>query len=86
MRYQIEGLMLQALLCQAQADRTAALSVLQRALTLAEPEGYLRLFVDEGAPMVALLSDIEAQRIRQLQATRPGSTAGPFTPTLQPLR
>jgi LuxR family maltose regulon positive regulatory protein len=55
MRYLIEGLMLQALVCQAQADRTSALSALERALTLAEPEGYVRLFVDEGTPMVALL-------------------------------
>jgi LuxR family maltose regulon positive regulatory protein len=29
--------------------------VLARALTLAEPEGYVRIFVDEGAPMAALL-------------------------------
>ncbi len=28
---------------------------LERALTLAEPEGYVRMFVDEGAPMTALL-------------------------------
>ena len=28
---------------------------LERALTLAEPEGYVRVFVDEGAPMTALL-------------------------------
>jgi LuxR family transcriptional regulator, maltose regulon positive regulatory protein len=55
MRYLIEGLMLQALVCQAQADRIGALSVLQRALTLAEPEGYVRVFVDEGTPMAALL-------------------------------
>ena len=28
---------------------------LERALTIAEPEGYVRTFVDEGAPMAALL-------------------------------
>jgi LuxR family maltose regulon positive regulatory protein len=55
MRYLVEGLMLQALVCQAQADRSGALSALQRALTLAEPEGYVRIFVDEGAHMAALL-------------------------------
>jgi LuxR family maltose regulon positive regulatory protein len=33
----------------------AALASLQRALTLAEPEGYVRLFVDEGPPMASLL-------------------------------
>jgi LuxR family transcriptional regulator, maltose regulon positive regulatory protein len=57
-RYLIEGLMLQALVCQAQADKTTALSTLQRALTLAEPEGYIRLFVDAGAPMAALLAQV----------------------------
>jgi LuxR family maltose regulon positive regulatory protein len=61
MRYLIEGLMLQALVCQAQADRTGALSALQRALTLAEPEGYVRLFVDESAPMRLLIEDCEVQ-------------------------
>ena len=33
----------------------AALAPLERALTLAEPEGYVRVFVDEGAPMAGLL-------------------------------
>jgi LuxR family maltose regulon positive regulatory protein len=33
----------------------AALASLQRALTLAEPEGYVRLFVDEGPAMASLL-------------------------------
>jgi LuxR family transcriptional regulator, maltose regulon positive regulatory protein len=35
--------------------QTGALSTLQHALTLAEAEGYIRLFVDEGAPLAALL-------------------------------
>ena len=38
---------LQALVHQARGDMRAALASLQRALTLAEPEGYVRLFVDE---------------------------------------
>ena len=37
-----------ALVHQARGDMRAALASLQRALTLAEPEGYVRLFVDEG--------------------------------------
>jgi LuxR family maltose regulon positive regulatory protein len=46
---------LRALAFHAQGDRVEALSALERALLLAEPEGYIRLFVDEGAPMLALL-------------------------------
>ena len=51
----IEILVLQALAHQARGDIPAALAPLERALTLAEPEGYVRIFVDEGPPMAALL-------------------------------
>jgi LuxR family maltose regulon positive regulatory protein len=51
----LEILVLRALAFHAQNDRTQALSTLERALLLAEAEGYVRLFVDEGAPMLALL-------------------------------
>jgi LuxR family transcriptional regulator, maltose regulon positive regulatory protein len=44
----IEILVLQALAHQALGDIPAALAPLERALTLAEPEGYVRMFVDEG--------------------------------------
>ena len=48
---------LQALAFQAQGDDGQALSVLERALSLAEPESYVRTFVDEGEPMARLLRD-----------------------------
>jgi LuxR family maltose regulon positive regulatory protein len=51
----IEILVLQALAHQVQGDLAAALVPLERALTLAEPEGYVRVFVDEGGPMAVLL-------------------------------
>jgi LuxR family maltose regulon positive regulatory protein len=51
----LEILVLQALVLDAQDRQTEAMARLRRALTLAEPEGYIRLFLDEGAPMVALL-------------------------------
>jgi LuxR family maltose regulon positive regulatory protein len=51
----LEILVLRALALQAYSDRTSALSTLERSLVLAEPEGYIRLFLDEGAPMRALL-------------------------------
>ena len=51
----IEILVLQALTRQALGDIPAALGFLDRAVTLAEPEGYVRVFADEGAPMTSLL-------------------------------
>jgi LuxR family maltose regulon positive regulatory protein len=50
-----EILVLQALAHEAQGHRAQALLCLERALTQARPEGYVRLFLDEGPPMVALL-------------------------------
>jgi LuxR family maltose regulon positive regulatory protein len=60
----LEILVLQALAHQMQGDRLAALGSLERALTLAEPEGYVRLFLDEGTPMAQLLRDAATRRIR----------------------
>lgn len=51
----LEILVLQALASQASGDEVGAMERLSRALSLAEPEGYIRLFVDEGEPIVALL-------------------------------
>ena len=51
----IEILVLQALAHQTLGDIPAALACLERALMLAEPEGYVRVFVDEGPPMASLL-------------------------------
>ncbi len=51
----LEILALRALALQAHGDRIGALTTLEHALTRAEPEGYIRLFVDEGVPMRTLL-------------------------------
>ena len=59
----IEILGLQALAYQAQGDIPAAVKLLQQALTLAEPEGYMRMFLDEGLPMAQLLREAAARRI-----------------------
>jgi LuxR family transcriptional regulator, maltose regulon positive regulatory protein len=56
--YAIEAFLLQALVLQEQGKLQEAQKVLQQALTRAEPEGYIRLFVDEGAPMAALLQQV----------------------------
>jgi LuxR family maltose regulon positive regulatory protein len=59
----IEILVLQALAHQTQGNIPAALMPLQQALTLAEPEGYVRMFVDEGPPMAVLLKEAEKHGI-----------------------
>jgi LuxR family maltose regulon positive regulatory protein len=59
----IEILVLQALARQAHGDIPAALIPLERALTLAEPEGYVRTFVDEGPLMAQLLREAAARGI-----------------------
>jgi LuxR family maltose regulon positive regulatory protein len=51
----IEILVLRALAHQTLRDIPAALACLERAVTLAEPEGYVRIFADEGPPMASLL-------------------------------
>jgi len=55
----IELLMFHALACQARNDITTAMSSLQKVLTIAEPGGYIRLFLDEGAPMRLLLAKLK---------------------------
>jgi LuxR family transcriptional regulator, maltose regulon positive regulatory protein len=59
----IEILVLQALNHHARDDTPAALEALEKALTLAEPEGYIRIFLNEGTPMARLLSDAAAHKI-----------------------
>ncbi len=54
----IEILILQSLAYQAQGDQPRALASLERALTLCEPERYLRTFVEEGESMRLLVSDV----------------------------
>lgn len=55
MRSVIELLLLQARIDHRCTDTPAALAALERALTLAEPEGYMRVFLDEGAELAPLL-------------------------------
>jgi LuxR family maltose regulon positive regulatory protein len=51
----IDILVVQALARHARGDVAGALASLHRAAVLAEPEGYVRIFIDEGPPMAALL-------------------------------
>ena len=67
----IEILVLQALAHEAQGNVPLALVPLGRVLTLAEPEGYVRIFVDEGEAMRNLLRHAAA-----------GGIASTYTPRL----
>ncbi len=56
----LKVMVLQALALQAHGDKDQAVHLLLDALALAEPGGYIRLFVDEGRPMAHLLSEAAA--------------------------
>ena len=70
-------------------DVPAALVPLERALALAEPEGYVRVFVDEGAPMTALLEAAGEHRrrpgVRRAAARPPSGAAADIRPQAQGL-
>ncbi len=61
----IEVLILQALAHQAQGDIETATGTLEHALLLAETEGYIRLFVDEGPVLANLLIIISTKLQKQ---------------------
>ncbi len=54
----IEILVLQAIAHQAMGDLSLAVGYLERALAFAEPEGYFRIFVDEGEGMRLLIKEL----------------------------
>ena len=59
----IEILILQALALEAGSDTAGAIAKLEQALTLAEPGGYVRIFVDEGPPLGHLLYEAATRGI-----------------------
>jgi LuxR family transcriptional regulator, maltose regulon positive regulatory protein len=60
---QIEALALQAVAHWRSGDRARAMMVLESALRLAEPEGYVRLFADLGLPLVRLLQEARSREV-----------------------
>jgi LuxR family maltose regulon positive regulatory protein len=83
-RFVVEALALRSVVLQALGEKDHALSSLGQALDLAEPEGYIRTFVDEGEAMHDLL------RLAMAEGVAPAYTAkllaaflGPAAP-LQP--
>jgi len=92
----IKILVLQGQVYALQGNQAAALTAIEQALLLAEPEGYVRVFVDEGRPVAALLGEAQAKGItpgytKRLLAAFPAGSAlpaetppapGPATPEL----
>jgi LuxR family maltose regulon positive regulatory protein len=81
----IEVLILQALIFQGKADLVQALAALGRALSLAQSEGYVRIFLDEGVPMAKLLHQARAHRTQMGYATVLLDTTREAVPTPQTL-
>jgi LuxR family maltose regulon positive regulatory protein len=84
----IDALIVQSLARHASDDLAGALPSLARAIELAEPEGHVRIFVDEGPAMSALLEEAVKRgptpsHIATLRAAF--ATAGPTMPPRQPL-
>lgn len=94
----IEILVVTALAHEATGDFASALAALSHAMTLAAPEGYARIFADEGEPMVRLLSRAAKAKIHpeytallrgmmDVGAAKASDTAAPPAdqPLLEPL-
>ena len=86
----LEILVLQALAHKMQGNLLAALIPLQQALILAEPEGYARVFLDEGSGMVQLLREAVTRGIvpgyagKLLGAVEGEQSKSAYTPTHSP--
>jgi LuxR family maltose regulon positive regulatory protein len=81
----IEILILQALTFAAQHRSEEALAALAQALDLAEPEGFVRLFLDEGPPLAALLRQAVAQNRHAAYALHLLEALGEVAVAPQPL-
>jgi hypothetical protein len=66
----IETGALRALVLAACGDAGAAVDALARALALGCPQGYVRVFADQGAPMAALLARLAAAQKAERAAAR----------------
>ena len=80
----IEILILQALAFQGKKDTGQALAALERALALAQPEAYVRLFLDEGEAMTRLLCQVQSRRVGKSYAAKLISTLGGILDMTQP--
>ena len=90
----LEAMVLQAVALQAHGDDDEAAQLLGEALALAEPGGFVRIFVDEGIPMAQLLSeaaargimpDYSARLLAAFEAEEQKSKDKSYLPPAQPL-
>jgi LuxR family maltose regulon positive regulatory protein len=97
-RTELEVLILLALILGAYGRIDQALLHLEQAVTMAEPEGFIRIFVDEGPPMARLLYEalsrgIAPKHVRRLLAAfpvnepeaRPSEAKAPESDLIEPL-
>jgi LuxR family maltose regulon positive regulatory protein len=91
-RFRIDVLALQALIHHARGEESAAVAKLSRALDLAEPGGFIRLFVDLGPQVADLLKLLIEKNLavkyagRILSAFRKEAQHPIPRPPLSPLR
>jgi LuxR family transcriptional regulator, maltose regulon positive regulatory protein len=95
----LKVMVLQAVALYAHGERDQAALLLGDALALAEPGGFIRIFVDEGIPMARLLYDalsidVAPEHIRRLLTAYPVSepelvtspqSRGPMSERVEPL-
>ncbi len=94
----LEVMVLQAVAHHACGERDEAIQVLGDVLALSEPEGYVRIFVDEGRPMARLLYEAAASEIMpgyvdkllaafeaEEKKSEPGSYLSPVQSPTEPL-
>lgn len=83
----IEALILQALALQGKKETEQALAALERALALAQPEGYVRSFLDEGEAMTRLLCQAQSRQVGSdyvdVLLSKIGKTSGMIQPSMQ---
>jgi LuxR family maltose regulon positive regulatory protein len=60
----LKVMVLQAVTLYGHGDKDKAVELLSEALTLAEPGGFIRIFVDEGPPMAELLERMAPYDVR----------------------
>lgn len=81
----LEAMILGALCLSAMGQSGVALATLREVLDLAVPEGYRRLFLDEGAPLQALLAQLPPQLVPPLLLGRSPAAEQAVSVLVEPL-